>query len=186
MIEFLSPTIDHFSPSQTCFLQIPAHCMYLSFGATLAQIGICYSTFWSVGGPAIINEGVLCVSARKMQSFAQDWCLHTFFFQDKGEDIAAQSASLWTLPLQLSRGGFSKLLDTATILQRAVTEQCTNSRLCVWPLHCIHCQPACPSATCRLPSLIQMFLMLVLKQKMMKSLANSGIHGLILKANNLY
>ena len=39
---FLSPTIDHFSPSQTCFLQIQAHCMYLLFGARLAPIGIWY------------------------------------------------------------------------------------------------------------------------------------------------
>ena len=44
--------------------------MYLSFGATLAPIGICYHTVWSVGGPAIINEGVLCLGARKMQRFA--------------------------------------------------------------------------------------------------------------------
>ena len=112
--------------------------MYLSFGATLAPIGICYSTLWSVCGPAIINEGVLCLGARKMQRFAQDCCLHTFFCREKGEDHAAPSESLWTLQLQLSRGGFSKLPDTATILQLAVTEQCTNSRRCVWHLHRIH------------------------------------------------
>ena len=39
-----------------------------------------------------------------------------------------------------------------------MTEQCTNCRLCVWPLHRIHCQQACPSASSRLPSLIQMFM----------------------------
>ena len=44
--------------------------MYLLFGATLAPIGICYRTVGSVGGPAIINEGVLCLGARKMQRFA--------------------------------------------------------------------------------------------------------------------
>ena len=57
-----SQTIDFFSPSQTCFLSIQAHCMYLSFGATLEQIVICYCTVWSVshGGPAIINQGFLC------------------------------------------------------------------------------------------------------------------------------
>ena len=65
---FFSPAIDHFSPSETCFLWILAHCMYLSFGATLAleQFGICNSTVWSVGVPAIltqwiINECVLCL-----------------------------------------------------------------------------------------------------------------------------
>ena len=95
------------------------------------------------------------------------------------------SESLWTLQLQLSRGGFSKPLDTATILQRAVTVQCTNCRLCIWPLHSIHCQPACPSTSSRLPPLIQMFLMLALKQKMMKSLAKPGIGPPILTSNNL-
>ena len=87
------------------------------------------------------------------------------------EDRAAPSESLWTLQLQLSRGGFSKSpdsADTATILQRAVIEQCTNCGLGIWPLHRIHCQPACPSASSRLPSLIQMFLMLARKPKMMK------------------
>ena len=44
--------------------------MYLSFEATLAPIGICYRTVWPVRGPAIINEGVLCLGARKMQRFA--------------------------------------------------------------------------------------------------------------------
>ena len=46
--------------------------MYLSFGATLASIGICYRTVWSVVGPTIINEGVftvLCLGERKMQRF---------------------------------------------------------------------------------------------------------------------
>ena len=37
---FFSPAIYDFSPSQTCFLQIPAHCMYLSFWATLASAPI--------------------------------------------------------------------------------------------------------------------------------------------------
>ena len=42
-----------------------------------------------------------------------------------------------------------------------MTEQCTNCRLFVWPLHSIHCQPACSSASSRPPSLIQMFLILL-------------------------
>ena len=80
--------------------------MYLSFGATLEPIGIvCYSTVWSVGVPTIINEGVLCLCAHKMQRLAKDRCLHTFFFLfgNKGEDRAAPSELLWTLQLQLSR-----------------------------------------------------------------------------------
>ena len=44
--------------------------MYLSFGATLVPIGICYLTVWYVGGAAIINEGVLCLGARKEHRFA--------------------------------------------------------------------------------------------------------------------
>ena len=162
--------------------------MHLSFRATLSPIGIFYSTIWFVGGPAIINEGVLCLGAHKKQRFAEDWCLHTFFFQDKGKDHAAQSKALWTLQLQLSRAGFSKPLDTAIILQLAVTKQCSSSRRCVWPLHPIHCQPACPRASPRLPSLIpsQMFLMVVLKLKMMKSQASLGIHGPSLTTYNLH
>ena len=101
--------------------------MYPSFGATLAQIGIRYRTVWSFCDPVTINEAVLCLGARKKQLAAL--CIRLvlthFLFWNKGEDSAAQ----------LSRGGFSKPLDTATILQRAMTEQCTNSRLCVWPLH---------------------------------------------------
>ena len=113
-------------------------------------------------------------------------CTYTFFFRDKGEDRAAPSESPWTLQLQLSRGGFSKPPDTATILQRAVAEQCTNCRLCVWPWHRIHCQPACPSASYRLPSLIQIFLMLARKPNMMKCLPSRGFPCPILKANNLH
>ena len=75
--------------------------MYLSFGATLAPISIWYSTVWYVGVAAIINEGVFCLGAHKKHSFAKDWCLHTFFFGDKGEDRAAPSKLLWTLHLQL-------------------------------------------------------------------------------------
>ena len=41
----------------------------LSFRATLAQIGIFYCTIWSIGGSGIINAGVVCLGARKMQRF---------------------------------------------------------------------------------------------------------------------
>ena len=39
--------------------------MYLCklFSAILEQIGICYSTVWSVGVPVITNECVLCLIA---------------------------------------------------------------------------------------------------------------------------
>ena len=54
------------------FLQILAHFMYLCklFSAILEQIGICYSTVWSVGVPAITNECVLCLIACKMHHLA--------------------------------------------------------------------------------------------------------------------
>ena len=70
LFNFFSPTIDHFSPSQTCFLHFQAQGMYLSFGATLAPIGICYRTVWYGGGAPIINEGVLCLGARNKHRFA--------------------------------------------------------------------------------------------------------------------
>ena len=38
-----------------------------------------------------------------MQLFAKDRCLHTFFFRDKGGDLAAPSESLWTLYIQSVR-----------------------------------------------------------------------------------
>ena len=44
--------------------------MYLSFRATLELIGKRYSTIWSIGGPAIVHVGVLCLGARKMQRLA--------------------------------------------------------------------------------------------------------------------
>ena len=44
--------------------------MYLSFRATLAPSGICYRAVWSVGGPGIINEGILYLDAPTMQRFA--------------------------------------------------------------------------------------------------------------------
>ena len=88
-------------------------------------------------------------------------------------------------PITIIKGWI--LLTAQHSNQRAVTEQCTNSRRCVRPLHSIHCQPACPSASSRLPSLIQMFLMLARKPKMMKSLPSRGIRRRpILKANNLH
>ena len=83
MTKFFFSTIYHFSSSQTCFLQIPAHYMYLSFGATLEPSCIGYCTFWSVGGQPFINEGVVCLIACKMQGLAYELCLNTFFFQEK-------------------------------------------------------------------------------------------------------
>ena len=46
--------------------------MYLKFGATPEPepIGISYCTVWSVSGPAIINEDVLSLGARKMKRLA--------------------------------------------------------------------------------------------------------------------
>ena len=161
--------------------------MHLSFRATLSPIGIFYSTIWFVGGPAIINEGVLCLGAHKKQRFAEDWCLHTFFFQDKGKDHAAQSKALWTLQLQLSRAGFSKPLDTAIILQLAVTKQCTSSRRCVWPLHPIHCQPACPRASSSLKFQATLSHPNVPDgSEIIKSQATLGIHCPSLTTNNLH
>ena len=70
-------------------------CMYLSFGAILAEpVGICYSTFLSVGCPAINNECVL--------SFGADWCL-----VDKGETVQPRLCHfILTLQLKWSRSGF--------------------------------------------------------------------------------
>ena len=93
VMKFLALAKDDFSPSQTCFLHIPAHFMCISFRAILEPIGIRYSTVWSVGVSAFIKGCVV-------------WCLHSFVFGDKGGDSATPSESLWTLQLQLSRGGF--------------------------------------------------------------------------------
>ena len=35
--------------------------------------------------------------------FAYGWCLHAFFYRDKGEDCATRSESLWTLQSQRKR-----------------------------------------------------------------------------------
>ena len=53
---------DLFSPN-------PSPPRDLSFGATLELFGIWYRAGWSVGVPAIINETVFCLGARKMQCF---------------------------------------------------------------------------------------------------------------------
>ena len=146
-LNFFSPAIDYFSPSETCFPQILAHCMYLSLRAILEKIGICNSTVSSVGVPGIVNKCVLGLSACKIHRLAWAWCLQ-FLFRDKGGDWTlwtAPSEFLWTLQVQISRGVFSKPPNTATIIQRAVTRQCTYCRLCVWPWHSIHCKSACPS-----------------------------------------
>ena len=58
MIWFLFSSNRPLFSKSGLFSPIPAHSMYLSFGATLAPIGICYSTVWSVGGPAIIRAEV--------------------------------------------------------------------------------------------------------------------------------
>ena len=58
MMNFFLP-MDHFPPTQISFLHIPAHCMYISFGAALEPIGICYSPVRSVIVPAIINVYVV-------------------------------------------------------------------------------------------------------------------------------
>ena len=54
--------------------------------------------------------------------FFSKWCLQTFFFQDKGEDSATQSESLWTLQLKRLRVVFSKPIYFAIFLQCTVTE----------------------------------------------------------------
>ena len=80
-----SPTLWCFSPSSWCFLQVQAQGMYLLIGAWLLPLGIWYHTVWSCWVQAIINGCVLCFWAFKMHFFSYGWCLHTFFFKDKGE-----------------------------------------------------------------------------------------------------
>ena len=149
-LNFISPAKDYFSPSETCLIQILAHWMYLSFGATLELIGICTCTVWSVGVPAIINECVLCFSACKMHRLAQAWCLHTFsFFKIWGRIVQPRP----------SRSGLSNY-----------NYQGSESTPW-WPLHSIHCQPACPS-------IFQAFLSdpdAPEKPRMMKSMPSPGI-----------
>ena len=71
---------------------------------------------------AIMNGCVLCLCTFKMHHFACAWCLHTFFFRDKGEDCATPSESLWTLQIKRSRVVFSNPMYFAIFLQCAVTE----------------------------------------------------------------
>ena len=147
MINFFPPAIDHFSASQTCFLQIPAHCMYLSFGPHLSRLTYATAPF----GPLVVQQLLMKLS-----------CV---------EDSEAPSESLWTLQLQLAKGGFSNPHETDQTVYKL-------SALCLAftpPL-------ACPSAYSRLPSLIQMFLMQARKPKTIKSLSSPGIRRPILKA----
>ena len=49
-------------------------------------LGIWYHAIWSNLVQAI--RCVLCLCVFKMHLFAYVWCLHTFVFQDQGEDSA--------------------------------------------------------------------------------------------------
>ena len=124
---------------------------------------------WSIWGAAIINEPLLCLGAHKMYCFTWEWCLHSFFFWDKGKDHAAPSESLLTifetrgrtmqrslsllltLQLQLKVWIFQPAGDD-TILQVVSSTQwqkiwirCTNCRLCVYP------SSACSNASSKFP-----------------------------------
>ena len=57
-----------------------------------------------------------------MHSFAEAWCLHTFLFQWKGEDHAAQSESFCTLQLKCSVVHSPNSVYFAIFLQRAMTK----------------------------------------------------------------
>ena len=72
-----------FSPSSG-----PGHVPITWTHTPASPLGMWYCTVWSYWVQAIINECVLCLCAFKMHLFAYGWCLHTFFFQDKGEDHA--------------------------------------------------------------------------------------------------
>ena len=121
--------IEYFSPSQTTFIQIQAHWMYLLYGQDLPVSKLAYATlqqqhhlasWWSS------NYQSMCLVSWCMALHA--WCIalhktgtYTVSFFKKlemGEDHAAPSVLPCILPLQwLSRGGFSNLRETATIFQ---------------------------------------------------------------------
>ena len=111
-----------FSPSAitSCrmILQISAHWIYISLWAELQLIVIWFLIIWSILGLAIVDESALCFGACKMHCFKWDWCLHSLDFQDKGEDRATPSESLWTLQLLCWMGGFSNPQEIKTNLQR--------------------------------------------------------------------
>ena len=113
---------DVFLPCGLCILQVQAWGMYLSLGARLLLLGIWYRTIWSYSMQVIVIGCVLSRYEFKMHHFACGWCLHTFFFRDKGEGGATPSESPWTLQLKRSRVVFSNPMYFAIFLQCTVTE----------------------------------------------------------------
>ena len=115
---FFSPTIDHFSPSKTCFLQIPAHWIYLSFGATLAPIGICDSTVGTlVAQQLLMKVSCILVHARSIASH-KTGAYTLSFFEIKGR---TDRATLSESP-SASSGGWNGLrngLRTIDVIMEA-------------------------------------------------------------------
>ena len=136
-LNFFSPAIDYFSPSETCFLQILARCMY---GATLEQIGICHLTVWSVVVQTVFQQLLINVSCVSVHARCIAWhkpgayILRFSFFEIRGRNVQSclSRSGLSNYIIMGWTPGFSKPPETATILQLAVTRQCTNCRLCVW------------------------------------------------------
>ena len=67
---------------------------------------------------------MLCLCVFKMYLLAYGWCLHTFFFRDKGKDSATQSESLWTLQInvQSKKDELSKPMYFDIFLKHIVTK----------------------------------------------------------------
>ena len=139
-----SPAIDHFSPSETCLLQILPHCMTVHVSIVRGHTWVnwhMHSTVWSVGVPATINEWVIvsCVSvhARCITMYKNGTYILTYFYI-RGRTVQP-GPSRFGLSNYNYQGVDSPILpETATSLQCALTKiciKCTNCSLCVWQYH---------------------------------------------------
>ena len=136
---------------------------------------------WLVGKQLLLKMSCVVVNAR-CSALHKTGAYTLSFFKIRGRTMQPHPVALDS-PITMIKGWILQITRHSNN-----SSACHDQTVCVWPLHSIHCQPACPSASSRLSSLIQpeMFLMLALKLKMMKLLASPGIRRPILKANNLH
>ena len=111
---------------------------------------------------AIINECVLCLCAFKMHLFAYNWCLHTFFFRDKG-GTKQPRLSCFGLSNYNVQGLYS---PTQCILLYFFSAQWpkfwikyTTCRRCVWQSALHHRGKQCPGESSTVPIPIRLHLL---------------------------
>ena len=135
-----------FRPRSCTYRSDPDSCLWAYGIAPFGSI-VCQSL------TTIINGCALCLCAFKMHLFAQEWCLHIFFFRDKGEHSATQSESLWTLQLQHSRVAFSNRDPRYFAIFQV---DAGNLRALCFAVCFTPQRQRCPSECLTVPSLIQL------------------------------